>query len=116
MGIATMPKRYFSPPTREAKTSLPGHGRISTNSRRSRMSKTLAVALATLVVCVTPAAAAMDCGKMLDTHTAEISKMEKVSSEKRAALTRMAISGYDSCMAGDTFSAEKFFKMIMGGG
>lgn len=80
------------------------------------MSKTLAAAFGALVLCVTPAAAAMDCGKMLDSHTAEITKMTKASTEKRAALTRMALSGYDSCVAGDLSSAEKIFKMIMSAG
>ena len=77
------------------------------------MSKTLWGALGALILCVSPAAAAMDCSKMLNSHTAEIAKMETASPEKRAALTRMALSGYDSCMAGDMFNAEKFFKMIM---
>jgi hypothetical protein len=80
------------------------------------MSKTIAGAIGALILCVTPAAAAMDCGKMLDSHTTEITKMTKASPEKRASLTRMAISGYDSCMSGDMVSAEKFFKMIMSAG
>lgn len=78
-----------------------------------RISAGSLVAIGTMLALVTPASAAMDCGKMLDSHTTEITKMAKASPEKRAALTRMAISGYDSCMAGDMFSAEKFFKMIM---
>ena len=77
------------------------------------MSNSLLAAVGIMAACITPAAAAMDCGKMLDTHTAAITKMAKASPEKRAALTRMALSGYDSCMVGDMFSAEKFFKMIM---
>ena len=80
------------------------------------MSKTLAGAFGALILCVTPAAAAMDCGKMLDSHTSEITKMTKASAEKRAALTRMAISGNDSCIAGDMVNAEKLFKMIMSAG
>jgi len=79
------------------------------------MSKSLYVAVALMVVCATPAAA-MDCGKMLDSHTGEIMKMSKASPEKRAALQRMALAGYDSCMAGDMINAEKFFKMIMQSG
>ena len=77
------------------------------------MSKMVLLAVGALLVCVTPAAAAMDCGKMLGSHTAEIVKMIKASAEKRAALTRMVVSGYDSCLAGDVFNAEKFFKMVM---
>ncbi len=81
------------------------------------MSQKILFAAVGLMLCVTPAAAAgMDCGKMLDSHTVEITKMSKASSEKRAALTRMAMSGYDSCMAGDMINAEKFFKMIMDNG
>ena len=80
------------------------------------MSKTLLAVIGATLLCFTPAAAAMDCGKMLDSHTGEITKMTKASPEKRAALTRMALSGYDSCMAGDMLNAEKFFKMIMEAG
>lgn len=77
------------------------------------MSKVILAVVGLMVAGITPAAAAMDCGKMLDSHTTEITKMSKASAEKRAALTRMALSGYDSCMAGDMLNAEKFFKMIM---
>ena len=31
-------------------------------------------------------------------------------------VTRMALSGYDNCVAGDLSSAEKIFKMIMSAG
>jgi hypothetical protein len=79
------------------------------------MSRTLAIAFGALIVCMTPAAA-MDCGKMLSSHQAEIQKMTAASAEKRAALSRMALAGYDSCLAGDMISAEKFFKMIMANG
>lgn len=80
------------------------------------MFKQLAGAFAVVTIGFTPAMAAMDCGKMLDEHAAVIGKMAKASAEKRAALTRMALTGYDSCMAGDTLNAEKFFKMIMDAG
>lgn len=80
------------------------------------MSKPIFAALALMAVCATPAAAAMDCGKMLDSHTGEIMKMSKASPEKKAALQRMALAGYDSCVAGDMINAEKFFKMIMSAG
>ena len=77
------------------------------------MSKSGMVAIAIMVLCVTPAAAAMDCGKMLESHSSEIVKMSKNTAEKRMALTRMAVAGYDACMAGDMLNAEKYFKMIM---
>jgi hypothetical protein len=79
------------------------------------MSKTLAGAFGAVLLFVTPAAA-MDCGAMLNSHTAEINKMTKATPEKRAALTRMALAGYDNCLAGDKSSAEKLFKMIMDAG
>lgn len=80
------------------------------------MSRRFAGAIGAFVLCITPAAAAMDCGAMLDKHTAEINKMTKASPEKRAALMRMSLSGYDSCQAGDMLNAEKFFKMVMSQG
>lgn len=74
--------------------------------------------IATLMAAVATPAAAMDCGAMLDSHMDAVGKMSKTSAEKRAAMRRMALQGYDYCMAGDTFTAEKFFKMLMerGGG
>ena len=75
------------------------------------MSKRGLGALAALMLCITPAAA-MDCGKMLETHTTKITKMTAESAEKRAAMTRMVIRGYDACMAGDMLNAEKFFAML----
>ena len=62
-----------------------------------------------------PAIAQMNCNGMLDTHSAMINSMSTASAEKRAALRRMALQGYDHCMAGDMVSAEKFFKMVEGG-
>ncbi len=79
------------------------------------MLKLAAGALGAILLFAMPASA-MDCGKMLDSHTGEIMKMTKASSEKKAALQRMALQGYDSCVAGDMISAEKFFKMIMAAG
>lgn len=75
------------------------------------IAKTLAAA-ALMTVLAAPAFAAMDCGGMLDKHSDMIGKMTKSSAEKRAALRRMALSGYDTCMAGDEFNATKFFEMI----
>ena len=70
--------------------------------------------LATLVIgaLAAPAQAAMNCGSMLEDHSSMISKMTKASMEKRAALRRMAMRGYDYCMAGDELNATKFFDMI----
>ncbi len=69
-------------------------------------------ALAASVVLTQPAFAAMDCGGNLDKHTSSIMKMSAATPEKRAALQRMALRGYDHCMAGDEQSAEQFWKMI----
>jgi hypothetical protein len=123
-GIETVPERHFSSAANPA-SSFEARSEPRFELLEKKMSKTISggcsgvcanavlMFAAALLTCATPAAAAMDCGKMLDSHTAEINKMTKAAPEKRAALTRMAVSGYDSCMAGDMFSAEKFFKMIM---
>ena len=59
-----------------------------------------------------PAFAAMDCGNMLDKHTGMIVKMTAATPEKRAAMQRMALRGYDHCMAGDEVNAKMFWDMI----
>jgi hypothetical protein len=76
------------------------------------MLKAVIGAVMTLAVLASPALAAMECGSMLDKSADAIGKMTAASSEKRAALRRMAMQGYDSCMAGDEFNAMKFFEMI----
>jgi hypothetical protein len=75
------------------------------------MRKMLYAAIATMVLAA-PAAAQMNCGAMLDKYSADIGKMANVSSEKRAAMHRMVLQGYDHCMAGDEFNAKKFFEML----
>jgi hypothetical protein len=60
----------------------------------------------------TPASAAMNCGATHDKHATDITKMSGANADKRAALHRMALAGYDHCMAGDEFNAMKFFDMI----
>jgi hypothetical protein len=114
-----MPRRHFQLPVvlRNVHASLWGHADDALQIfEDSHMTRTLFAGLALLAVSITPASAAMDCGSMLDKATAEINKMTKAPSEKRAALTRMAISGYDNCMVGDISTAEKYFKMIMSAG
>jgi hypothetical protein len=59
-----------------------------------------------------PAAAAMNCGEMLNKASSDLGKMDHISSEKRAAMHRMVVQGYDYCMAGDEFNARKFFEML----
>ena len=71
--------------------------------------------LATAVVVMalaSPAAAAMNCGEMLTKYSTMLGKMDSVGAERRAAMHRMVINGYDYCMAGDEFNARKFFEML----
>jgi hypothetical protein len=75
------------------------------------MKKTILMMVAAIPFVAAPAFA-MDCGNMLDQSSEHISKMTKASAEKRAALRRMAMTGYDHCMAGDTLNAERYWKMI----
>lgn len=76
------------------------------------MTKKLVLAALVIGALAAPAHAAMNCGGMLDEHSEKISKMTKANAEKRAALRRMAMQGYDHCMAGDELNATKFFEMI----
>jgi hypothetical protein len=76
------------------------------------MLKAVAGAAIAIAVLASPALAAMECGSMLDKSADAILKMSNASPEKRAALRRMALHGYDNCMAGDEFNAMKFFEMI----
>ena len=69
-------------------------------------------ALAGVLLLAQPASAAMDCGANLDKHTSMIMKMTSATPEKRAALQRMSLRGYDHCMAGDEFNADAFWKMV----
>ncbi len=73
--------------------------------------KMLCTIVATLALAA-PAAAQMNCGSMLDKYSADIGKMANVSSERRAAMHRIVLQGYDHCMAGDEFNAMKFFEML----
>ena len=76
------------------------------------MSKFLFAAVAASIVFAQPAFAAMDCGGGMDKSVSSIMKMTAASAEKRAALHRMALRGYDACMAGDEVNAKTFWDMI----
>lgn len=76
------------------------------------MTRALALTALAATFAMAQPAAAMDCGAMHDQYASAITKMSHVSAEKRAAMHRMALSGYDHCMAGDTFSAQRFFEML----
>lgn len=72
----------------------------------------LMAAASVLLLASGSARAAMDCGATLDQHATAITKMTGAPPGKRAALHRMALSGYDHCIAGDEFNAKKYFEMI----
>ncbi len=76
------------------------------------MLKFVLAATAAMFMLVQSASAAMDCGAGLDKHMGMVMKMTQASSEKRAALHRMALSGYDHCVAGDEINAKTFWDMI----
>lgn len=76
------------------------------------MKRLLLVSLAAIVL-NTGAANAMNCGVVFDELHKAISGHLTMPAEKRIALTRMAMSSYDHCMAGDTTSAKATRAMIM---
>lgn len=77
------------------------------------MPKMMTMAMVSAMLLAQPAFAAMDCGASLDQHTSMIMKMSQASPEKRAALQRMALRGYDHCVAGDEVNAKALFSMVM---
>ncbi len=79
------------------------------------MLKYVLVAITAAVVLAQPASAAMDCGSNLDKHMAMVMKMSAATAEKRAALHRMSLAGYDHCMAGDEVNAKTFWDMVATG-
>lgn len=85
-------------------------------TRSARLAALMAVIMALSAGVVSRPALAMECGPMLDKASAAVSAMASASPEKRAALRRMAMTGYDHCMAGDVSAAEKVFAMVMSGG
>jgi hypothetical protein len=76
------------------------------------MMRHIIIATAVVTALASPAAAAMNCGDMLSKASSDLGKMDHISSEKRAAMHRMVVQGYDYCMAGDEFNARKFFEML----
>ena len=75
------------------------------------MSRLPIFALAFTLVASTAQAA--DCGGELDSLAKAISGHLTMSPEKKAAMLRMATSGYDHCMAGDTKHSGATRDMIM---
>jgi hypothetical protein len=73
------------------------------------MKRTILTLLAVTAMSGT-AFAAMDCDKSLESAMSKIAAMQ-THGAKRASLARMMATGYDYCVAGDEFNAEKFFKM-----
>jgi hypothetical protein len=76
------------------------------------MPKSLFVA-AFAVLALTAPASAMNCGAVLDDITKAISGHLNLSGDEKASRMRLALSGYDSCMAGDTKSAGNIRDMLM---
>jgi hypothetical protein len=76
------------------------------------MLRTPLASLIALVLVSTPASA-MDCGAVFDELSKAVSGPVLMSAEKKAAMMRMAISGYDHCMAGDDKRAGDTRQMIM---
>lgn len=77
----------------------------------SKLVPTLAVALTLFTSSVSAQAAS--CGADLDELTRAVSGHVTMSSEKKASMLRMAMSGYDYCMAGDTKHSGNVRDMIM---
>lgn len=76
------------------------------------MLKFFVAAVTATIVLAQPASAAMDCGASLDKHMSSVMKMTQATPEKRAALHRMTLAGYDHCMAGDEINAKAFWDMV----
>lgn len=72
----------------------------------------LMLAVLPAILTVTPANA-MNCGAVLDEITKAISGHLTMSPEKKAAMLRAAMNGYDNCSAGDTQSAAQTREMLM---
>ena len=58
-------------------------------------------------------AQAADCGAVIDELTKAVSGNVTMSSDKKAAMMRMASMSYDHCMMGDTKHAGEIRDMIM---
>ena len=95
----------LEPRTRVIPGSIEKHG-------RNLMLKFVLAAATAMVMLAQSASAAMDCSAGLDKHMGMVMKMTQASAEKRAALHRMALSGYDHCVAGDEVNAKAFWDMI----
>ena len=73
----------------------------------------LAVCAVLAFTTLAPAAHAADCGAVLDELTKAVSGHVTMSSERKAAMFRMASMGYDHCMAGDTKHSGEIRDMLM---
>ena len=75
--------------------------------------KKLALIAALAFTAFAPAANAAECGAVLDELTKAVSGNLTMSPERKASMLRMAMSGYDHCMAGDTKSSGNIRDMLM---
>ena len=78
-----------------------------------RIAVCAALALTFLTPALTTASQAADCGKVLDDLTKAVSGHLTMSPEKKASMLRMAMSGYDHCMAGDTKHSGDIRELLM---
>jgi hypothetical protein len=72
-----------------------------------------ALALTISLTLAGSSAQAADCGAVLDELTRAVSGNLTMSGDKKAAMLRMATSGYDHCMSGDTKHSGNVRDMIM---
>jgi len=71
------------------------------------------IAVAAVALAASPAAAAPECGKVVDELSKAISGHLTMSPEQKVSALRMTMSAYDSCMVGDTKSSNATRDMIM---
>ncbi len=60
-----------------------------------------------------PSAKAADCGAVVDELSKAISGHLTMSPERKVAMLRMATSGYDHCMSGNTKYSAEIREMLM---
>jgi hypothetical protein len=72
-----------------------------------------ALAVTLTLLASSGSAQAADCGAVLDELTRAVSGHLTMSGDKKASMLRMAMSGYDHCMAGDTKHSGNVRDMVM---
>jgi hypothetical protein len=111
MGIEFRSHRHFCPANAISilrLTLFPGRR----NLKDSHMLRSIFCA-GLLLATVSSSAQAADCGAVLDELTKAVSGNLTMSGDRKAAMLRMASSGYDHCMAGDTKYSGNVRDMLM---